>query len=317
MLAFIRRNIKFIVFCSILAVPVAAVLVFFIRYPVIIVTNDDIKAIYGEERARRREIFASIALFRRVKPVVIPDTLSPDLIIITIAETAKRQFCVLFPFAYSETAAQYHYEFPDTKVVLLAGNAETAGLPSANGIFCVYRTNQSTDLYRAGLFAGIIGEARQKAAEKALAGNESESVQNLDVALLHGALLHSDYLEHFSKGVEERFPDSNVVFFKTVSEMPDSRTLSSVTLVGTASEYFERAPRAPLIIFSWLNPEFVPETVRVIFDDSVWALAVPAVRMAAKKTAVGEISSKTLMISGKPADNVVLKRLRRSAGKTL
>jgi hypothetical protein len=74
-------------------------------------------------------------------------------------------------------------------------------------------------------------------------------------------------------------------------------------------------PDIPAILFSWLDPALTPADVVVIFDDSPWALAAPAARMAAEGVAEGLIPSKPLIISRRIADNSVARMLRRSAGR--
>jgi hypothetical protein len=59
----------------------------------------------------------------------------------------------------------------------------------------------------------------------------------------------------------------------------------------------------------------IPREVIVQFDDSVWALAVPAARLALQKQAEGKIPSKPLIFSRKTADNSIFRALKKSAKK--
>ena len=78
----------------------------------------------------------------------------------------------------------------------------------------------------------------------------------------------------------------------------------------------ERNPQIPLILFTWLDPALVSWEVAVIFDDSIWTLAVPAVRLAEQKQPDAKIPSKPLIFSGKIVNNEIMKLLNESAHKT-
>jgi hypothetical protein len=47
---------------------------------------------------------------------------------------------------------------------------------------------------------------------------------------------------------------------------------------GAPPHFFEGAVTTPVILFSWIDPALTSRAVKVIFDDSPWALAVQAVQ---------------------------------------
>lgn len=292
----------------IVAAVAAAALVFFSRPPVLIVASESLQFIYGESRIRRHEISASLALFRPVRTVTVADGAGADVVVIAASAASPRPFCVLFVPANADAAARFHGEFPEIPVVVMAGLAHLPGLPPANGIFCVFSTDRSTDMYRAGLFAGILAEVRQ---------NEMGGVDDirLDAALLHDHLMPESDRELFSRGLREENPDTGVLFASSIAGMPDAGRLSSAVLASSASEFLDRTPFVPMVLFTWLNPLLLPNAVKVVFDDSPWALAVPAARMAAEGRAHAVIPSKPLIVSRNFADNNVLRRMRRAAEK--
>jgi hypothetical protein len=281
-------------------------LIFLARAPVLVVTDAPFAALYGETRIQRQRASASRTLYRRVKPVMVADGASPDILIIAISSAASKPFCVIFPRHQSSAAERYHEQFPEIPVVLFGGAVPASGLPAPEGLLCVYGTDRETDLYRAGLFAGILADARQR--QEAEAGSQS-------FALWQDRAVTDAQRDLFSRGARERRPETGVVFVSSAGEMPNERNLSCVVLTGAGAEYLERRTRLPIIMFSWVDPAMVPKEIAVVFDDSPWALAVPAVRMAASRQPEGKIPSNPLIISGNSADNGIFRALRRAARK--
>ena len=296
----------------------AAVLVFLSRPPVLVVTDLPFVALSGENRLRTRQILASISLFRMVKPVLIADDASPDILIAAISYASENPFMVLFPRRFSAVAERFHREFPEIPVVVFRGTVPASELPAGSGIFSVFGTDRETDLYRAGLFAGIIGSMGQTgepedeyAYAQARAGAGSQRIH----VLWQDRFVNPEGREVFSGAAMERDPEAAVVFVNAAAEMPDARRVSSLVMAGAGADYLERNPGIPVILFGWLNPAFTSREVVVMFDDSPWALVVPAARMAARGEVDGVIPSKTLIFSDRIADNAVSRALRRSAGR--
>jgi len=290
------------------------VLVFLSRPPVLVVTDLPFAALYGENRLRSRQLSASAALFRQVRPVLIADDASPDMLIAAISYASENPFLVLFPRRFAAVAERFHRESPEIPVVVFRGAVPAAEMPAGNGIFSVYGTDRATDLFRAGLFAGIIGSMGR--------GGLRDEVPDagLPVAQRTHVLWQDRFMTHegrelFSGAARERDPDSAVVFVGTAAAMPDTRGVSSMVMAGAGADYLERNPGIPVILFSWLNPDLTSGEVVAMFDDSPWALVVPATRMAAEGIAVGVIPSKPLIFSDRIADNGVTRAIRRSAGR--
>jgi hypothetical protein len=88
-------------------------------------------------------------------------------------------------------------------------------------------------------------------------------------------------------------------------------------IVGSASDYFNINPKLPVLLFSWLDPALTPVEAFVLFDDSPWALAVSAVKIAAGKKEERTISSKIIFPRGRIADKDILRQLKTAAGRIL
>jgi len=314
-----KRTKLLVILAVILAVLAAPVVIFCIRPPVLVITDAPFLVLYGKSHLRRQQFAASLALFRRVKPVIIADGAGSDVVSIAILGASRQPFCVLFPRDQAVAALHFHEQFPETPVVLLKGLVSTPEILHPDGYLCVYGTDRPTDMYRAGLFAGILGNIPAKPVKKVK--KQDESAANPPVSPSKAYVLWQDsYVqtaerELFSQGVREKDPKSEVIFVNSSNDMPDMKAISCTVLTNAGVEYLGRNPRMPLILFSWLNPDFAAQEIIVLFDDSVWALAAPATRMAAWQQAEGTIPSKPLIFKEKIAHNGIFRMLKKSAKK--
>ena len=305
---------------AVLAAPFA---VFYARSPVLVVTEAPFFALYGQTRLKTEQKAAARALFRRVKPVPVADGVSPDMVIIAITQTARRPRCVLFPRSQAQAALRFHEQFPPIPAVVLSGLVSVPEITFPDGILCVFGTNREVDMYRAGLFAGILGVSRRKPPSQTEKQDEKppETAAAPAAAAQTYVFWQDNYMppagrELFSRGVREQDPESNAIFINIATQLPDSRGIAGITLTGAGAEYLERKETVPIILFGWLDPALLPREVVAQFDDSAWALAVPAVRMALGRQAEGKIPSKPLIFSPKIADNSIFRMLEKSAKKT-
>jgi len=271
---------------------------------VLVVTDVPFAMLHGEDRITRRALAASAALFRPVLPVLVADDASPDIVIGAVLYASESPFAVLFPRRFAAVAERFHGERPDVTLAVFRGSAPPAGLPAGNGVLNVFGTDSATDLFRAGLFAGILGAAMGEA--------DGEGGQRIH-ALVHDARAGGGERSLFAGAATGRDPGSAVVFAGTAAELPDLRGVSSLVAAGAGADALERNPGVPVVLFSWLDPDLTSSAVVAMFDDSPWALAVPAVRMAARGEATGTIPSKPLVFSRRIADNGVSRALRRAA----
>lgn len=316
------RHIRlFVVLTLVFAALAVPPVLFFIRPPVLVVTDVNFVFLYGAERLRRQQFAVSITLYRQVKPVMIADGAGSDILLLAITKASARPLCVLFPRTQSQAAERFHEAFPQIPAVVISGMAPASALPSPDGILCVYGTDRQTDLYRAGLFAGILGTAETESADNAKSDSEAATAQGSGTrrtyALWQDRSVRAEGRDIFLTGVKEGDPESNVVFVNSAGQMPDPTTLSCVVLTGAGAGYFENNPKMPLILFSWLDPDLTAKEVIVIFDDSPWGLIIPAVQMAVQGQGEGVIPSEPLVLSKRVAGDSISRILKNSAKKTL
>jgi len=279
-------------------------LVYYARSPVLVVTDAPFIELYGKERIRGLRGASSLALFRRVKPVITGDGASPDLIVEAVSGAAGKPYCVLFPGYLANAAERFHTRFPETPAVILGGYGPYPDLPRPDGVLCVYRTDIETDLYRAGLFAGLIGLKKS-------AGEAQRTC-----FLWQDSDMRAEEKEAFSRGLRESDPGAGARFAVPSSDIPDFEGISCAVLTRSGGEYMERNAKIPLVLFTWLDTSMLPAETAAVFDDAAWALVVPATRMAAGGRAEGKIPSKPLIFSGKTADNGIGGILKQLAKKT-
>jgi hypothetical protein len=288
--------------------------VFFLRSPALVVIDAPFTALYGTWRTRRQQIRASAALFRPVKPVFVADGVGADVLVFAVEEASSRPYCVLFPHRYREAALRYHEEFPEIPVALIRGRAAGAYFPDSTeeADLFEFQTDRETDLYRAGVCAGIISNAGQDALEP----EENRPRQSI-IVVFTDIQMPMNEREPFARGVQEQNPQQEVMFLNSISSMPEAEEISCVVIEGSGQGYLEKNLKIPVILFTWLDPALTAREVFAIFDDSPWALAVPAVKMLVKEQIEGKISSKLLFFSARIADNGVFRQLKDSADKSL
>jgi len=304
-LKFIKKYKKLLVVPAVILIALTVgALVFYSRPPVLVVTDSLFVELYGKERIRRQGIASSLALFRRVKPVITADGASPDILVAAISEAARKPYCVLFPGYLAPAAEFYHQEFPETQAALLIGFSSSSNLPQPDGVLCVYRTDINADMYRAGLFAGVIGLKR-------ISGEAPRTC-----FFLQDRSIQAAEREVFSRGLREIDPNAVARFSSSASDMPGLESISCVVLTRSGAEYLDKNAKIPLILFTWLDPYMLPAETAAVFDDSTWALVVPAARMAVSSQAEGKIPSKLLFFSGETADNGISGILKQMAKKT-
>jgi len=303
-LAFILKHKKpLAVLAGIFIALAATALVFYKRPPVLVVTDAPYIELYGKKRLARQMAASSLALFRWVKPVLTADGASPDILVAAISQASMNPYCVLFPGYFAQAAERYHMEFPEIQAVILSGYGASSDLPQPDGVLCVYRTDLEADMYRAGLIAGALGLKKS-----------SEEAQRT-CFLLQDRYIQGAEREVFSRGLRESDPEAVARFANSVSDMSALEGVSCVVLTRSGAEYLDKNAKIPLIFFTWLDPYMLPAETAAVFDDSTWALVVPAARMAASGQAEGKIPSKPLVFSGETADNGIDRILKQLAKK--
>ena len=311
LLKLIRALVALVLVLAACAVPCW---LFYQKTPVLVVTDASFAVLYGESRLKRQQVITSLTLFRLVKPVIIADGAGADIVVSSITEASEEPWCVLFPRSQSSAALRFHEQFPETPAVLMRGHSLASSVPAPDGILCVYGTDFEADLYRAGLFAGIIGGAARREAESREESADGAAIPK-KVVLWQDRFVQAAGRRLFTSGVTEEDPELTVVFANLHSDMPNEREIACAVITGAGADYLEKNPKIPLILFTWLDPALTSQEVALVFDDSLWTLAVPAVRLAEQKNPDAKIPSKPLIFSGKTVKKDIVNLLKNSAEK--
>jgi hypothetical protein len=269
----------------------AAAGLFFLRPPVVLVTDAAFEGLYGFRRTWEKRIETAIRLFRPVAIARIAENTGSDVVAFAVEEAAPRPYAVLFPYRYYEGAQRYAGQYPDIPVILLGNGMGRA--PAGEGLLFV-RTDRKTDFYRAGRCAAIL--ARDDGGQILFYQDDFVSLEDRDAFLL---------------GLQEEGYDQRPIYMGISSDYASPGGISCVVMTGSASAFLERNEKIPVILFSWVDPALTSGAVKLILDDSPWALAVRAVEMAAEKQDQPLIPSNIVVMERRISSEGVLQNLKK------
>jgi hypothetical protein len=252
--------------------------VFFLRSPVLMVTDASFNSLYGFPRSWFSLIESSAALGRRIIQTPVSESASPDVVALAVEAASSSPYAVLFPYRYYEGGLRYKEKFPGVPVLVLGGRE--GGVPAEKGLAQVY-TDRETDFYRAGLCAAFL--AREG--------------KNGNILVFHEGA--AGEREAFREGLRVQGFIKNPVYMGLNSDYPDYRDVSCVVLAGPATRFFAENREAPVLLFSWLDPALTPQEIKVMFDDSPWALAAEAVKALERGAESGRLPSRPLVFRGR------------------
>ncbi|MDR2101029.1 MAG: hypothetical protein LBP43_00485 [Treponema sp.] len=272
----IFRSARALVLGGILLIFLAAAF-FYFRPPVLLVSDVAFEAIYGSRRTWGKRLELSLRFFRRVRPVSVADNIGPDMLVFAIEESAQTPYCVLFPYWYEEAAGWYASRFPQIPVVLFGGRMGETAEPE--GVLFI-ATDLMTDLYRAGRYAAFFAK------------NEGR------VLLFQENSISAGEQMAFKDGLQAQGFEGESLFINPGSE-PSPEEVTCVVIVGSAPGFLERNLDIPVILFSWIDPDLTSRGVKVIFDDSPWAMASGAITMVSRGEKANSLPSGILFPGGR------------------
>lgn len=247
-------------------------LVYLLRPPLLIVTDLSFSMLYGPQRLRERAIRTSWELFRRVEPVFVNEGAGASLIALAVEASSRRPWAVIFPHRYLTGARVFQENNSDVPVLVLGGPR-----PYGETALRFARTNTALDLYRAGL----------SAAKFAGEGN---------VLFFSDGVLQEELRTVFTNGLRAQGFTKDPIFVNAAFGFPSFDDIGCVVVAAPVSGFFEQGLDIPVILFSWTNPDFTPSAVKLVFDDSCWALASRAARALPRQEEDFLISSSVQII---------------------
>ena len=296
-----KRSRKTLIFAAFLAFSALVVfIVFLARPPVLVVSDLAFSTLYGVKRLKMETALSSFVLFRRVKPVVVADDAGDDIVQAAVEGASKKPLCVLFPLRFARIAHSYREKNPNIPVVLLEGRYPETVNPALFAIgnntedFYIYKTDISADFYRAGLAAAIL-----------------DGEKNERIVIFVESSIQTPAREAISNALKDAEKPLQTSYFTAFTQFSGNQNVSCVILAGSGSEYPDKYSEVPIITFTWINPELLPDDIVLVFNDSPWVQAVPSVRMVQAGMKNGQIPSKILFVGGKMADKAAVRKLRK------
>ncbi|MDR1469023.1 MAG: hypothetical protein LBT00_06990 [Spirochaetaceae bacterium] len=255
-------------------------LFFLARPPVVIVVDDAFLELYGKERANTRRYMLSLSLIRWVKFAVVSEEDGRDAAEFVVGAAAKEPFLALFPERYLEGADRYAAAVGKAgladktrTVVLDSGSGEGVNIGRAESV----RIDRETDLYRAGMCAAILAK-------------DGSVVVYYQDNLPHG------YRDVFTEGLIAG-GYTKTPFFYHYNETASQTNIGCAVLFSAANAALLAEKRdVPMVLFSWLDPDYTPNGVTVVFDDSLLAVADQVAKNIAPLTAQTRVLTKRVRV---------------------
>jgi len=274
---------------------IAAIIMFYIRSPVLIVTEESFLQLYSAQRVAKEASKTAITLFRQVKTVSVANEAGYDIVPVAIMDVSSHPYCVIFPLRFANSAKLFNEQNPEIIVIILEGRYLDNEKPVENAIgsnisdLYIYKTDINDDFYNAGIASIALDQ-----------GKNGKVIVFTDKNMPQAR-------ESFLRGLHDRGNLLETRFFTSFSQYSDIPGLSCIVMAGSGSEILERRMNVPVILFTWIEPSLLPMDVVLVVDDSPWAQANQAVKMAAAGEKNGLIKSKFRFLDMKKINRRLLR----------
>jgi hypothetical protein len=260
----------------------------FVREPVILVSDASFRMLYGEKRFFIDKWITALRIFRPVKTVIVAEGAGPDLVALAAKTAAKNPRAVFFSYRHYDGALRYVRDYPDMPAAVLAGRKKPPG--GGEKPFPLWITADiGTNIYRAGLCAaatvyvpgeitpsgGIVmyhdGDFAGEREKRAFRQGIDDFWKGITGAAYRGKL---DYVNSRNYMDPPAMPE-NEQFLSLNWE-----TTACVVIEDHGGGFFRaNAQEIPLIVFTWMDPAFLPGETVMVFDDSPWAILPQALAL--------------------------------------
>jgi len=307
------RSKKLLVAVIIAILALIPFIIFNIRAPVLIVTEQSFIELYGKKRLKKESFLSSVALFRAVKTVTLANDASDDVVPFAIAEISVKPYCVLFPLRFVKPAQAYKGLNPEIPVVVLEGrypqneNPAERTLGASKSEYFIYKTDISDDFYRLGLVISALKPVIPP--QKDDSAPEMEKNTKIAVFLDRNSTQMKDI---FLKGLYDNGVLQETRFFYSFSQYSEIPDLSCVVLAGLGYEYLDKKAGVPVISFTWIDPLLLPVDIAMVVNDSPWAQVRQVVGLVKSGEKTGLISSEFLILNSKKFDKGVIALIKKT-----
>jgi hypothetical protein len=292
---------------------IVTLFIFYIRPPVLIVTEESFIELYGKERVQNESFYSSLAMFRPVKIVTVANDAGEDVVPFAVSSAAMRPFCVIFPLRFIKSAILYRELAPNIPIVVLEGryseeeNPSESILGSEKSEYFVFKTDINDDFYRIGLAVTAI---KLKSGQKDENSTQNDKKNDKVVVFIDRKL--DKMKDIFLRGLYDRGELFETLFLNSYSnhtEMPD---LFCVVLAGLGSEFLDRKADVPVIWLTWLDPSLLPFDVAMIVNDSPLAQVRQVVKMVKSGEKKGLIKSEFSVLDRTKFDRKVIAIIKKN-----
>jgi hypothetical protein len=289
----LKRRILMLILSAVLGCAALGAALYRLRDPLLLVLDEEFIFLYGSRRSALKRAELSLRLFRRVAVAKIAEGASPDVVAFAAAAAAPRPYGALFPARYRQGAQRYAEQAPEVPVGVLGGGALFR--PEENEGVRFIETDKKTDLYRAGHCAALF----------ALRGAGG------GVVFFAGDLIDRDDKAAFERGLRDQGFMGSPIFVDRGTEYALSEGLSCAVMSSPAENALENNGDLPIILFSWIDPGFTPRGVKLVFDDSPWALALESAKALRRQGDIPPAASKVLALWDRIGDPELRRDLKR------
>ncbi|GHU39585.1 hypothetical protein FACS1894190_05000 [Spirochaetia bacterium] len=260
----------------ILFVTAVFAIIFFLRHPVVLVSDEYFSLLYGVKRQHYKIIEQSLEIFRRIKIINIDGDASTDAIVMAVQDVSKKPHCVIFPFRYSNAAVKYSESTAELNSPTVLSGGFNKRPDNIRGVFFV-SSDYKTDFLRAGICAAQLTTISD---DKSVQADLSEK----NIFLITPVKFPDGVVDIFTGAVQRVRGNVNIITPKQHDSF--TQTPSAGVVCGPASSLINKIinQNVPLIVYSWLDPTFMPESVKITIDDSVFTQIPRIIRALNKKT---------------------------------
>ncbi|MDR2490097.1 MAG: hypothetical protein LBD20_01695 [Spirochaetaceae bacterium] len=248
-----------------------------VRRPVVVVTDKFFTALYGPHREQAKMLENTFRTQRRVRIFRVGDETDNSVIAKRLSLEIKNPYCVIFPYRYFQIAALYAEENPSIKAYVLSERNLTQ---PATGKAIYVPTAWQEDFKKAGYLAAMISHISQNRAVEGEARDGRSTNAHKTILLLTHENPLPEAQESFEEGIAQgNWPgDHNIL--SNAASLPQSSIVSAV-LLAPASSFVQGAANVPSIVFSALDLHLLPDFIKIVMDDSPWAMLPSLVQQTA------------------------------------
>ena len=279
-------------------------MVLLVRRPVVVVTDKFFTTLYGPHREQAKMLESMLRIQRRVRIFRVGDEIDSSAIAQRLSFEIKNPYCVIFPFRYFQAAAAYAEEEPTTRAYVLG---ERNLSQPATGKAVYVPTAWREDFKKAGYPAAMISYLSQNRAVEGEARDGRSTNAHKIILMLTQENPLPEAQEGFNEGLKQgNWPGVHNIL-SNASSLSQSSIVSAI-LLTPASSFVQGATNVPSIVFSALDLHLLPDFIKIVIDDSPWALLPGLVEQIDKKKATftTNIEKNTIAASPVPAKAKIL-----------